>query len=559
MGDLGLEQITILLTYLIFTGFVGVKWIRVAQREHYVFGWTERIAVGWGKSRPTSRWPLFVTGAVGATLVALAVLGLVFEPWSLLLAALAIGISALWPWGLGFRGTSSKLQWTARAKRLAVIWVVVWIVSTVVSLAVFPTVVFAGLLAVLAAFPDSAGTMSFTLAIGDGTTPSGWVVGAFFIAALIFPARFAPTSMDIALAIANPIEKALSKRWLVAAQKKLRQVNPTVVAVTGSYGKTSTKGYIAHLVGAKFSVVPSPASFNNLMGLARAVNDKLTPGTEVFVAEMGIFGEGEIRRLCESFPPDIAAITVIGEAHLERMKTRETILRAKSEIVENAKTVVIPIDDPDLARLADRCESEGKRVVRVSATGSSADVTVDPVNSTATISGETVPVVISGVGHAVNVAVALGIAHAMGIPIEQLAPRLHSLPTASHRAEPQQAPSGAIVIDDSYNANPLGAARAVEGGAAMAKERGGEFIVVTPGMIELGKVQAERNRAFAEQIAAAGGSLSIVGFTNKKALASGHPSARFFAKRTDAMSDALQRAGSTGVILVENDLPDHYA
>ena len=93
----------------------------------------------------------------------------------------------------------------------------------------------------------------------------------------------------------------------------------------------------------------------------------------------------------------------------------------------------------------------------------------------------------------------------------------------------------------------------------MAKERGGEFIVVTPGMIELGKVQAERNRAFAEQIAAAGGSLSIVGFTNKKALASGHPSARFFAKRTDAMSDALQRAGSTGVILVENDLPDHYA
>jgi len=559
MGDLGVEQIIILLTYLVFTGFVGVKWIRVAQREHYVFGWTERIAAGWGKSRPTSRWPLFVTGVVGTTLVALAVLGLVFEPWSLLLAALAIGISALWPWGLGFRGTSSKLQWTARAKRLAVIWVVVWIVSTVVSLAVFPTVVFAGLLAVLAAFPDSAGTMSFTLAIGDGTSPSGWVVGAFFIAALIFPARFAPTSMDIALAIANPIEKALSKKWLVAAQKKLRQVNPTVVAVTGSYGKTSTKGYIAHLVSTKFSVVPSPASFNNLMGLARAVNDKLTPGTEVFVAEMGIFGEGEIRRLCESFPPDIAAITVIGEAHLERMKNRETILRAKSEIVENAKTVVLPIDDPDLARLADRCEGEGKRVIRVSAVGSPCDVSVDPAASTATIAGETVPVVISGVGHAINLAVALGIAHALNVPLAAMKDRVVSLPTAAHRAEPQQAPSGALIIDDSYNANPSGAARAVEGGAAMAKERGGEFIVVTPGMIELGKVQAERNRAFAEQIENAGGELFVVGYTNRKALVSGHPSARVFAKRTDAMSDALQRAGATGVILVENDLPDHYA
>ena len=421
-----------------------------------------------------------------------------------------------------------------------------WFVSTIVGIAVLSA---------------ALTTTVFAISLGDpeGNSASAWIVGAFFLITIITPARFAPTSMDIALAIANPIEKALSKKWLVAAQKKLRQVNPTVVAVTGSYGKTSTKGYIAHLVGAKFSVVPSPASFNNLMGLARAVNDKLTPGTEVFVAEMGIFGEGEIRRLCESFPPDIAAITVIGEAHLERMKTRETILRAKSEIVENAKTVVLPIDDPDLARLADRCEGEGKRVIRVSAVGSPCDVSVDPVDSTATIAGETVPVVISGVGHAINLAVALGIAHALNLPLAAMKDRVVSLPTAAHRAEPQQAPSGALIIDDSYNANPSGAARAVEGGAAMAKERGGEFIVVTPGMIELGKVQAERNRAFAEQIANAGGELFVVGYTNRKALVSGHPSARVFAKRTDAMSDALQRAGATGVILVENDLPDHYA
>jgi len=539
--DPALEKVFLAVALVVLTGLIGVKWIRVAQREHYIPGWTEKIARHWLTARPSSRWPLLIVAIVAAASVLVTD---VIGNYSSLAIVLALVFSALWPIGLGFRGKSAKLQWTARAKRLAVIWVVVWFGVGLVSLT--GAMIVTGPVVAMGGFIGGAGGVMFALAI---------VVAC----AAVFPARIAPLTMDLALAIANPIEKALSKKWLVAAQKKLRQVNPTVVAVTGSYGKTSTKGYIAHLVGAKFSVVPSPASFNNLMGLARAVNDKLTPGTEVFVAEMGIFGEGEIRRLCESFPPDIAAITVIGEAHLERMKTRESILRAKSEIVENAKTVVLPIDDPDLARLAERCESEGKRVVRVSATGSTADVTVDPAKSTATISGETVPVVVSGVGHAVNVAVALGIAHAMGIPLEQLAPRLHSLPTASHRAEPQQAPSGAIIIDDSYNANPLGAARAVEGGAAMAKERGGEFIVVTPGMIELGKVQAERNRAFAEQIAAAGGSLSIVGFTNKKALASGHPSARFFAKRTDAMSDALQRAGSTGVILVENDLPDHYA
>ncbi len=524
---------------ILFFVLSGVRWIRVAQREHYIPGWTDAIARHWLAVRPLSWIPLVVAAviviasALTANAVALNV------GW-----AIAIVVSAWWPSGMKFRGTSSKLQWTARARRLALVWAIVWGAVNLIGTVVF---VSAGEILVFAASPTT-----------DLAEASG-ALAALLTVSVLATARIAPLTMDLALLIAQPIEKALSKKWLVAAQKKLRQVNPTVVAVTGSYGKTSTKGYIAHLVGTKYSVVPSPASFNNLMGLARAVNDKLTPGTEVFVAEMGVYGVGEIRELSKSFPPDIAAITTIGEAHLERMKNRETILRAKSEIVDNAKTVVLPIDDLVLAALADRCESEGKRVIRVSAAAASADVSVDPTASTATIGGETVPVTISGVGHAVNLAVALGIAHALDVPLSAMAPRLSSLPNAAHRAEPQQAPSGALIIDDSYNANPSGAARAVEGGSAMAKERSGAFIVVTPGMIELGSVQAERNRAFAEQIHSVGGELFVVGFTNRKALVSGHPSAKVFAKRTDAMGEALQRAGATGVILVENDLPDHYA
>jgi UDP-N-acetylmuramoyl-tripeptide--D-alanyl-D-alanine ligase len=227
MGDLGLEKVIILGTYLVFTAFVGVKWIRVAQREHYVFGWTERIAAGWGKSRPASLAPLLVSVLIGSALLVLGAYELVFEPVSALLAALAVGFAALWPWGLGFRGTTSKLQWTARAKRLAAIWFVVWVLSSIAGIALFAATL-------------SATVFGVPLG-GPGAAPvTAWLAGAFFVIALVAPARFAPISMDIALAIANPIEKALSKKWLVAAQKKLRQVNPTVVAVTGSYGKTST-------------------------------------------------------------------------------------------------------------------------------------------------------------------------------------------------------------------------------------------------------------------------------------------------------------------------------
>ena len=493
---------------------VGIKWLRVAQREHYVAGWTRRIAFGWGTARPVSWWPIIAAAAIEFVAPVLSE----DSVWRAVGVPVVIYLVAIWwPWGLRFRGTSSRLQWTARLRRLAVLWLALsWVVVATIS----------------------ALSLSY-----------GVVVFAFL----------APVVMDLALVIVAPLEKALSKKWLVAAQKKLRQVNPRVVAVTGSYGKTSTKGYIAHLVAVKYSVVPSPASFNNLMGLARAVNDKLTPGTEVFVAEMGIFGEGEIRELSKSFPPEISAITTIGEAHLERMGSRASILRAKSEIVENAQTVVLPIDDPDLAALATRCASEGKRVIRVSGAGAAADVTVDPKKGTVTIGTDTVPVTIASVGHSVNVAVAVGIAHALDVPLALMAPRLGALPTAAHRAESQTAPSGALIIDDSYNANPVGAARAVDGGAAMAQKRKGPFIVVTPGMIELGRVQVERNAALAARVKAARAELFVVGYTNRAALVSGHPQAQLFPDRTAAMAAALTRAGASGVILVENDLPDHYA
>ena len=91
-----------------------------------------------------------------------------------------------------------------------------------------------------------------------------------------------------------------------------------MVAITGSFGKTSTKGYVADLVGDSKTVVASPASFNNRAGLAWAVNEQLADATEVFVAEMGTYGRGEISELCSWIRPDIAVITAVGPVHLER-------------------------------------------------------------------------------------------------------------------------------------------------------------------------------------------------------------------------------------------------
>jgi UDP-N-acetylmuramoyl-tripeptide--D-alanyl-D-alanine ligase len=510
-----ISLITILLGVIAAVPIAG-RWLRVAQREHYIAPWVTRLAGLWLTKRPVN--------LVIAILVALLGLLALYPDFGGL-AASAIVIVGFLPYGLGIRGTSAKLAWTDRLRRLLAVWIV--------------------LVAV----------------IGTGLT---LVLGG---SGIVFTLLFAAPITDLALAILKPIEKRLSRKWMLSARKRLKQVQPTVVAITGSYGKTSTKGYVAHILSGSFSVVASPASFNNLMGLSRAVNDRVIPGTEVFIAEMGVYGRGEIRELSESFPPDIAAITTIGEAHLARMGSREVIFQAKSEITEKARTVVLPVDETELASLAERCRAEGKRVITVSVVpGTQADVVVDAAAQTVSVSeGDivaTAHVEIPGVGHAVNLAVAVGIAHALEIPLATVATRLGALPDSPHRAEVQYADSGVVVIDDTYNSNPVGAERALQGAAAIAAERGGPLVVVTPGMVELGHVQAARNEAFAASVASHGGHLFAIARTNRAALvagaASGPVAARVFDRRAGAVAAALDQAGDRGVILYENDLPDHY-
>jgi UDP-N-acetylmuramoyl-tripeptide--D-alanyl-D-alanine ligase len=497
------------------------RWLRVAQREHYIAPWVGVIEAIWLRTRPLALVQWIVASLL--TILALVGSGLGIangtSPWQFVVGLpVAFVILAFYPLGLSFRGRTSTLAWTPRLRRLLVAWIVVFGAATVL------------------------------LAVGVG------------VVALAITLILAPQLMDLCLAIMTPIEKRLSRKYLVSARKRLQQVRPKVVAITGSYGKTSTKGYVAHLLSGAFSTVASPASFNNLMGLSRAVNDRVVPGTEIFVAEMGVYGEGEIRELSQSFPPDIAAITTIGEAHLARMGSRETIFRAKSEITEKAGIVVLPVDDPLLVGLAEVCRAQGKTVITVSTNAeTTADVVVADNTVTVALAGqkpETAPVTVSGVGHAVNLAVAVGIATALEVPLSQLTGRLASLPDSAHRAEVQQAASGVTIIDDTYNSNPVGAARAVQGAAALAD--GNPFVVVTPGMVELGSVQRDRNRAFAAQVHDAGGQLFAIGTTNRKALVYGAPDARLFARRELAVAAALDQAGERGVILYENDLPDHY-
>lgn len=487
-----------------------LRWLRVAQREHYEPGRLFAIAGIWTRSRPVE---LVLLLAVVAVCVAS-----FWLPWGGIVGALLwLG----WPAGMSFVG-AKRLVFTDRVRRLAAVVVVLHVIAAVV----------------LALVPSHA--------------------------VVVLPLLVLPIA-EAGLAIMAPVERRLARKWQVQAAAKIRRVSPRVVAITGSYGKTSTKNYATHLMQGRWSTLASPASFNNVMGLSRAVNDRLEPGTDVFVAEMGTYGPGEIKALTEIFPPEVSAITTIGEAHLERMKTRATIVKAKSEILPPARAVVLNVDVPELARIADELTAT-KKVVRCSTeAGSQADVIVsagaDHDVARVIISGVSYDVVLPDeVGHPINVAVAVGLALAVDVPVETILQRLPGVPATPHRAEAAQTPGGVWVVDDTFNSNPTGAAAALAKAQRLAGEAGTVW-TITPGMVELGSEQAARNADFARAATATERlRLCIVGRTNRKALRAGDPGRTLeFDSRQAAADHVLTHAGAGDVVLYENDLPDHYA
>jgi UDP-N-acetylmuramoyl-tripeptide--D-alanyl-D-alanine ligase len=516
-------QSALLAASLVAAAMAGIRWLRVAQREHYLPGSVVQFARRW--------WSLGPNRLLGAA----AVVGLIAAGLGVTPAGLAAAAAvACGPFGLTLRGRTAKLKWTRRLRTLAI--------------------VAAAMMSVL----TGLGLLTGGLALG----------GAVAIALAVA----SPLVVDAALAVTGPIEERLGAKFVDQAAARLRSVHPKVVAITGSYGKTGTKGYVAHLVTGSLSVIPTPASFNNRAGLARAINEHLTPGTDVFVAEMGTYGPGEIAAMCEWCPPDIAVITAIGPVHLERMGNEANIAAAKAEITAKASVAVLNVDHELLAAMADQVEASGKQVRRCSATDTSASVSVLRDGNDLRV---LVPAPDTGGRRQIataqaidappaNVACAVAVALELGVRPEEIARRLPTLPTAAHRRQVTTGRTGATIIDDTYNANPAGAAAALDLLTRLAQP-GRRLVVVTPGMVELGEQQYQENARFAEAAAKVATDLVIVGQTNAPALMAGVTAGAAnqcrvvrVVTREQAVAWVAEHVEPGDVVLYENDLPDHF-
>jgi UDP-N-acetylmuramoyl-tripeptide--D-alanyl-D-alanine ligase len=276
---------------------------------------------------------------------------------------------------------------------------------------------------------------------------------------------------------------------------------------------------------------------------------------------MGTYGPGEIRAMCAWVRPEIGIITAIGPMHLERMKTLDTVTRAKSEILEGARVAVLNVDDDRLAQLAGQLP--GPEVIRCGTRRQPGlDLSLERALDSVTVRyrGEVLGAFESPPGvHLGNVACALAAALAAGAPPARVIGRLGELSVPAHRAARGVSDSGLIVIDDTYNANPSGARHALELlDAAVAEPH--RRAVITPGMVELGPGQDAENRALAAAVAKAGAVLVVVGWTNRRALVAGARDGEVVTVASRAAArDWVRSALSAGDgVLWENDLPNHY-
>jgi len=497
---------------LLYLGTVisSLRWARIAQREHYIPKSISRFYWRWIRLKSPNLILLF-------TIIILTIGSLWYER----IAFLLIPVLLIFPFGVGYKSRTEEVVYTPRLRRLIIVYIVL------VTL------------------------ISFLFLVNG--------LGYFGILLCFI---FSPYIFDQSLKLMFNYEKRISNFYIESAVSGLQKVKGPIIAITGSYSKTTTKEVLRQLFELDANVFATPDSFNNRLGIAKSINESEMRGIEVAIIEMGTYGQGEIKEICSWVRPHISVITGIGAVHLERMKTLENILDAKSEIIDLAGSVVINGDDQLLIDAARKWVGY-KQVVDCSISSEDAAIYVNYTTGIHTIYllGEEIGKVNAPEVQQLSIALSVGVMYALDQNISSILERLQKLKPVGHRQSLIKGSKGQLIIDNTYNSNPY----SVESSLKLLSEntkKGSKAWLITPGMVELGKDQFPLNVSFAESASKYIDGAFIVGLTNRQALKRGFSNRNvdlyFVNTREEAVGMLNSLISSNDVVLFENDLPDHY-
>lgn len=286
------------------------------------------------------------------------------------------------------------------------------------------------------------------------------------------------------------------------AKSYASRMGVSVVAVTGSVGKTTVRSMIAHILRAKYPVGETSGNFNTEIGLPLTLLS-LDRTHRVAVVEMAMRGMGQIGYLARIAKPRLGAITGIGVSHIELLGSRHAIAEAKAELLAELPrdgAAVLPSEDDFAGYLRQRAAAAGvqKIVTFGQAEGADfryADVQVTPDGRTEfTVNEERFVVGCPGEHLAANAAAACAAGLIMGVEIREAAERLRTWRSPDMRLTIRQGAHGVTVLDDSYNAAPDSMRAAIRTLAAMARASGRRAVAILGDMKELGPIAEEEHR-----------------------------------------------------------------
>lgn len=296
-----------------------------------------------------------------------------------------------------------------------------------------------------------------------------------------------------------PVED-VTQAFQIIAQYYKQKIAPKTVAITGSNGKTTTKDMAASVLAQKYRTYKTQGNYNNDLGVPYTMLH-MPDDTEVLILEMGMDHAGEIHFLSQLGQPDVAAITLIGEAHLENLGSRKNIAKAKMEIVDGlAKEGIlfVPADEDLLIDLIAPISQKvqtfglGQGDLQAEIVNETSESTEFEINDASFI----IPVL--GGYNVKNALIAYGIGCYFGLSMEQIKNGLAQVELTKNRTQWLQAKNGAKLLSDVYNANPTAMRLVLESFGRLTLP--GRRIAVLADMLELGPDSSAMHASMAEAI-----------------------------------------------------------
>ena len=347
----------------------------------------------------------------------------------------------------------------------------------------------------------------------------------------------------LTLIVSEIIESILFIKYKSIAKRKLKNINPKIITITASYGKTSIKNFVYEFLKDKFKTYKTPRSVNTIKGIVLDINTSLPNDTEIYVTEAGAREKGDIKEIVKFLENEYSILGKIGPQHIEYFKTIENIKQTKLEIFSSPKlkkgfSYEIPYNE--------KVEVIKDKISNIKAT-------LDGTEWDLEINGEKYHFITKILGgfNAINISLAIYQALEFIKNIEYIKQKVFDLPSIPHRLQKIEV-GGKVIIDDSFNGNIEGMLESFE----LVKQYSGRKVIVTPGLVE---ANDEMNKKIAKKIDEVFDLAIITGKINKDVLYNNilNTDKVYLADKNKLEKILADLTKPGDLILFSNDAPDY--